>query len=561
VATLFVLAGCILLILFLIPKCSAGRILHTEAFVPELQVYRPLIKRDLRDVPVKIEIVHRKLYKIKLFRLFKPIFELLPSAYETKPNKNGLFIFWAYPFDVVNIKIGRDDIRETYTVRHKVKDFAPKYINSLYAIMHLFCPVLLHEECIEIPTTLGKTCGYADEISTLPGKELNLMISTGSGIFSMELLRVGFGLERISETKNVAGTYQKIDTKFPSALGCGWKPTMRYRIPDNISSGCYLIRLSGNNGGDSSFIPIIVKPEKPAGEIAVIASTNTWHAYNSWGGQNFYINYTSFPSKYVLNTQRPFDLYLRNAVEEKCQDTRDHLLVGERLIWAWLEREGFHYDLYSDIDLHSQEVFDQYLKKYKIILISTHNEYWSYAMISHLRDYIRNGGNVVSLSGNTIYKEVRFPDENLIVLDGAYLRYQGFREETVLGIAHDLRGFKTWAPYKVTQSDHWVFENTHLKNGDLIGRAGLNVSPEGVQGASGWETDKLCPDSPEKAVPLAKGVNSGEGGADMVICEEPGVGSVFAVGSISFGGSLLVDDDVSQVTKNVINRFLNIVTE
>jgi len=554
--TFIILISCIFLLLFLTPKLSIGRVLYTEAFVPEFQVYRSLIKRDLKDVPVKIEIVYRKLYKIKVFRIFKPLFDLLPSVYEVKPNKNGLFFFWAYPFDIVNIIVGKHQIRETYTLRHRVKDFAPKYITFIYAIVHLFFPVLLHEECIEIPTTLGKTCGYADKISLLPGEELNLMISTGSNAFSIELLRVGKDLQKIDEVRNIEGTYQGIDTKFPSALGCGWKPTMRYKIPDSVPSGCYLIKLVGDRGDDNSFIPVIVKPEKPGTQIAVIASTNTWHAYNSWGGQNFYINFTSFPSKYILNTQRPFDLYLRNPVEETCQITRDHLLVGERLIWAWLEREGFHYDLYSDIDLHSQEVFDQYLKQYKIILISTHNEYWSYTMIDHLKEYIKNGGNVVSLSGNTIYKEVRFYGQSLIVLDGAYLRYQGFREEAVLGVAHDLRGFKTWAPYKVIQSDHWVFENTHLKNGDFIGKDGLNVSPEGVPGASGWETDKIYPGSPQKAVLLAKGINSGDGGANMVIYEESGRGSVFSVGSISFGGSLLVDDHISRITKNVINKFL-----
>jgi hypothetical protein len=62
--------------------------------------------------------------------------------------------------------------------------------------------------------------------------------------------------------------------------------------------------------------------------------------------------------------------------------------------------------------------------------------------------------------------------------------------------------------------------------------------------------------SPQNTVLLAKGVNIGGGGADIIIYEEPGGGSVFSVGSITFGGSLLVDDKISQITKNVINRFM-----
>ena len=544
------------LLLFLIPKFSNGRVLYTEGFVPELQVYHPLIKRDLRNVPVKIEIVLNKLYRIKVFLLFKPIFDLFPSTYTVKPNKNGLFFFWAYPFSVVNILVGEDKFRVTHTLRHRVNDFWPKRMNAFLAISHLFCPKLLHEECIEIPTTLGKTCGYTDKISVLPGEELNLMISTKVKTFSIEFLRVGNKLEKIQNINDIPGTYQSIETKFPSALGCKWKPTLKYKIPDGISSGCYLIKLMGNDTDDVSFIPVIVKPKKMENQIAVIASTNTWHAYNSWGGHNFYINYTSFPSKYIINTQRPFDLYLRNPVEEACQITRDHLLVGERFVWAWLERERIGYDIYSDTDLHSQEEFGNILSKYKIIIISTHHEYWSYDMVNHLREFIKNGGNVLSLSGNTMYKEVEFPDQNLIVLDGAFFRYQGFNEETVLGTAHDLHGFNTWEPYKVVKSNHWVFNGTNLKDGGLFGDDGLNVSPKDESGASGWETDKIYPNSPKNITLLAKGINSRGGGADMTIYDLPAGGSVFSTGSITFGGSLLVDDKISQITKNVINRFL-----
>lgn len=554
---IFILSiGCILL-LFLIPKYSTGRILYTESFVPELQVYRKIIQRDLSNISVKIEIVHRKLYRIKVLSFLKLIFELLPLSYSVKPNSDGVFTFWAYPFDIVHVTVGEDKFRATYTLRHRVKNYWPTYRTLFYSLIMMVFPKLLHDECIEIPTTLGKTCGYADKLSLLPGEKLDLMASTVSKTFSAELVRVGEKLQKIDEVNNIPGTFQSIDTKFPSALGCGWEPTFKYKVPDDVSSGCYILRLIGNSKDDTSFIPIIVRPKELKNNIAVIASTNTWHAYNSWGGQNYYINYTSFPSKYIISTHRPFDLYVRNPVEETCQVSRDHLLVGERFIWAWLEREGIGYDLYSDIDLHSEEIYNSMLKKYKIILISTHNEYWSYEMIEHLKDFMKSGGNVISLSGNTVYKEVRFYNPNLIVLDGAYFRHQGFNEETVLGIAHDIRGFKTGAPYKVLKSDHWVFNSTNLKNGDIIGEKGLNISPDGNAGASGWETDKIYPYSPEDITLLAKGINSENGGADIALFQDPGGGSVFSVGSITFGGSLLVDDNISRITKNVIEKFIS----
>ena len=573
----------LLIFLFLIPKFTTGRILFTESFVPEFQVYRPQKRRDLSNIPIRIEIVWRKLYRIKIFLLFKPIMELLPSKYSVKPNKNGLFVFWAYPFDIVNVIIGEDKLRMTYTLRHKVRYFGYKLTNYILAVSSLFSPKLLHGECIEIPTTLENTCGYSDKLCAFPNEEINLKISTKEESISIELVRVGEKLQKkLDEVKDIPGTYQSIETMFPSAFGCGWITTYKYKIPDGLPSGCYLIKLKGKRIDNDPFIPIIIKPKKAENDIAVIASTNTWHAYNSWSGQNYYINYTSFPSKYIISTQQPLDLYFRNPIEEECTTTRDHLLVGERFVWSWLEREKLDYDLYSDMSLHWNDEFKNYLSKYKIIIISTHSEYWSYEMIEHLKKFIKDGGHVLSLSGNTIYKEVEFIDDNLIVLDGAYLKYQDFFSETVLGVSHDLRGFATWAPYKVKQADHWAFEGTNLKAGDLFGTKGQNVSPKEVAGASGWETDKIPPNSLKDATLLASGTNlegvglnmvihnpelpktldnlmsRKGGGADIIIYKEPDGGYVFSVGSISYGGSLLVDEYISKITKNVIYKFLSI---
>jgi len=378
-----------------------------------------------------------------------------------------MFYFWAHPFDIVHVTLEKDGFRATYTLRHRVKNQWGRIRNIYHSLIMLVFPMLLHDECIEIPSTLGKTCGYSDKLSLLPGEESTLYISTAAEKFSVELVKVGEKLNKVHEITDINGVYQNIETKFPSALGCGWKPTMKYKMPDDLSSGCYILLLIGNKNNDTSFIPFIVRPSKVDNDIAVVASSNTWHAYNSWGGQNYYINYTSFPSKYIISTERPFDLYVRNPVNETCETSRDHLLVGERFIWSWLEREGIGYDLYSDADLHSKEIFKSMLSNYKVIIISTHNEYWSLEMVDHLKQFVKNGGNVLSLSGNTLYKEVEYKSRSQIVLDGALFRFQDLYEESILGVAHDVRGFTTWAPYKVVKDDHWAFEGTDLKNGEI----------------------------------------------------------------------------------------------
>ena len=41
----------------------------------------------------------------------------------------------------------------------------------------------------------------------------------------------------------------------------------------------------------------------------------------------------------------------------------------------------------------------------------------------------------------------------------------------------------------------------------------------------------------------------------MVIHEPTGGGAVFSVGSITYPATLLVDDNISRITKNILTRF------
>ncbi|MCA9110988.1 MAG: carboxypeptidase regulatory-like domain-containing protein, partial [Planctomycetaceae bacterium] len=54
---------------------------------------------------------------------------------------------------------------------------------------------------------------------------------------------------------------------------------------------------------------------------------------------------------------------------------------------------------------------------------------------------------------------------------------------------------------------------------------------------------------------LARGLNPGEGGAEIVTFETNSGGAVFSVGSICWPSSVLVDNTVSRITANVLRRF------
>jgi N,N-dimethylformamidase len=371
-------------------------------------------------------------------------------------------------------------------------------------------------------------------------------------------------------------------------------------------SGLYYLHAKGERTGSFFSFPWIVAPGAPCAPIAVLASTNTWAAYNNFGGRSNYINASGLPDRPAVNARQDLLRYTHAATfnvwgfpdeaypplsferPEPGNVVREHEEVTDPIqgrmqggcapaewrLLGWLEREGFPYDFYSEGQLHRGEID---LDAYRMLVISVHPEYWSREMYRRVKDWVwHRGGRLIYLGGNGLNCEVEFLDrqrlrfKTFLQSEGGSLGMRDPRDPAVwldsrmhrtleseanlLGVATTETGIMTAAPYRAIATDHWVFEGTGLHQGDLFGRASLHERVHG--GASGHETDKRSVHSPPGTTLLAKGSNRDDGGAEMVIHERPGGGSVFSVGSISYVASLLVDEPVSRITANVIRRFL-----
>lgn len=395
--------------------------------------------------------------------------------------------------------------------------------------------------------------------------------------------------------------------------GVGWN-RIGYSSPHHTQfitgpekSGLYYLHAKGEKSGEFFSFPWVVAPARPTAPIAVLASSNTWLAYNNFGGRSNYINADRLPDQPVVNARQdlirytkagsfnvwgfPDDAYLPlsferpepgNVVRENEEVTdpiEGRLPCGmapaEWRLLGWLEREGFAYDFYSESQLHFGELE---LDVYKILILSVHPEYWSREMYRKVKDWVHNrGGKLMYLGGNGLNCEVEFLDRDRLRFKtylqpttggalgmpdpnnpGVYLESRMHRtlesEANLLGVVCTETGIMTAAPYKVVKDDHWVFAGTGLKNGDIFGENSLQERVHG--GASGHETDKISKSSPKNTVLLAKGTNIEDGGAEIVYYDTASGGAVFSVGSITYVPCLLVDDAISRITSNVITRFL-----
>ncbi len=362
-------------------------------------------------------------------------------------------------------------------------------------------------------------------------------------------------------------------------------------------SGLYYFH-ARNKSGEFFAFPWVVAPASPQSRIAVLASDINWNAYNSFGGRSNYIHADQFPPTPTVNSRLELRRYTEkehrtydsedfaplsldradpyNHIDENEQLTDPiagrqgcHMAAAEWRLLGWMEQQGFGYDFYSESQFHFD---DMSLDEYRLLIISTHPEYWSTHMYDKLKHWVfEQGGRLMYLGGNGLNCEVEFLDSHRIVYHNTcwshsekQLADDGHEYESrfdkrheseanLLGVVFTFPGIMTGAPYRVIDADHWCFDGTGLSNEDTFGEKSLHMRIPG--GASGHETDKISTQSPSNVRLLAKGLNPGDGGAEIVHFETPSGGEVFSVGSITWPACILVDDSVSKITANVIRRF------
>ncbi len=413
----------------------------------------------------------------------------------------------------------------------------------------------------------------------------------------------------------------------------GWPETLRLTLPDDLKSGLYALRLSGEGEEDS--IPFVVPPPRGTrqAELCVIIPTFTYTVYanyarfdygpktrervQAWGAYPHYpadhadyglstYNHHSDGSGIALATHlRPVlttKLGYMNLFDPKGSGLR-HLQADTHIL-AWLEAEGFAYDVISDHDLDEEGV--SALAGYKAVLTSTHPEYHTTESLDAIQGYRDGGGNLAYLGGNGFYwkiarhgehrdaLEVRRaeggirawaaePGEYHHMFDGRYgglWRRNGRPPQALAGLGFSSQGLFEGKGYTRLPASHdptyaWLFEGIE---GEEIGTEGLCGG-----GAAGYELDRadVALGTHPDAVVLARSGNhpdhfvavpeeilshiatiTGESEealirAEILYWETPAGGTVLSVGSITFCGSLFQADaskSVAAIVRNYLKR-------
>jgi hypothetical protein len=358
-------------------------------------------------------------------------------------------------------------------------------------------------------------------------------------------------------------------------LGCAWSVDFTLRVPADWPSGYYAAYCQSATSEDF-FVVFIVKPfsllalAAPPGRrrrFAVLAPTNTWNAYNHWGGRDQYTT----PNATELSFERP-NPQTRPAPPYSIPDLDGRVAVdgytrsrtrAELWILTWLEDAGYSCDVFTDLDFHAW-VFDP--ADYAGLILNTHPEYWSIDMRDRLDSFLAAGGRLIYLGGNGLYERVEFtPDLDVMLMrrgdPGHQNRWlfqnQGRAELDVLGVAYDGDNWMgSAAGYRTRRPDHRFLRGTGLVYDAPFGESGLTGAKATAENgkACGWEMDNQGPNPPAGTVLLAEAADI-PGGSQMTCWDRNG-GFVYSVGSLIYGGSLALDPILQRILHNVLDECL-----
>jgi hypothetical protein len=340
--------------------------------------------------------------------------------------------------------------------------------------------------------------GYVNHHSVRPGEPFALSLSVGPGHSRLkgyiEISRIGHygnGQDRrkVWQSEIIKVMSHGLNNT-AAALGPNWPVAIEDVPTEGWQSGYHSIDFvlaDGTRERNIAFI-VVTNPAR-SGDVLVKLSTNTYQAYNHWGGHSFYRSDHLGERGYMISFDRP---------------TPADFFRWEYYFVIWIEElkkeEGFTVDYITDFDLHRDK---DLLAGYTLFVSVGHDEYWTKEEFDHVYARIHERGqNTLFLGANTAYWQVRYADVNRLAehdnggrqlicfkslddpiretIEGdsdlyvtAKFRDGARRPETMLmGV-----GYESWFPgnkgemvsYHVQADGHRLFEGTGYKKGDPIG--------------------------------------------------------------------------------------------
>jgi N,N-dimethylformamidase beta subunit-like, C-terminal len=358
-----------------------------------------------------------------------------------------------------------------------------------------------------------------------PGDAAVLRVATDAPSFTMQFFRVGGEAQRSYLANEMSGLPVSEPLSISWLSHADAPATIRLRVGD-WETGVYYAELRSDDER-VGYAPFVVRPSVlgSGSRVAVVMPTNTWQAYNFYDadGDGWGDTWYSGRDDLKVALDRP---YLNRGVPPRFHRYETPFL-------NWLARAKLHPDVMSEPDLDSIGTGAQLAALYELVVYPTHAEYMTDHEYTLIRQYRDAGGNLISLSANSFFRQV--VNRNGVLTRTFRWRDLGLPEAALLGAqyrANDEGEHQGVFVVRNTADVPWLWAGTGLSVGSTFGE---------FVGGYGIEIDATTQDSPPGTKILAEIPDLfGPGLTAQMTYYETGSGAkVFDAGTLDFVGSAL----------------------
>ncbi len=433
--------------------------------------------------------------------------------------------------------------------------------------------------------TVGTTVfvgGYTNQLSVDQGTDIDFHISTDQSTYNLTIWREGATRQLMKTVTGLSGVEHDCTDGYDD--GCGWPVSYTLSVPTSWPSGIYTVDIPTSYG--TQYIIFWVRENNPGSTSSMLflSSVNTYNAYNRYGGQSLY-NDDQGNRSHKVSFNRPFRF-----------DGLGEFERWEKQFVTWGEGAGYTFEYGTTAEL---EFTPNLLDDYDVMIIAGHSEYWSWPMRQAVKDFVSNGGRFINLSGNTMWWQVRFEDNGRTMIGykdhaldpasgaanvtdktwdypvfdaeaaitGAFWKDGGYYDHSS---DYTFKHQDGYGGHWVYEANHWLFANTGLSNGSIIGRTN-NLDTDMI----GYESDGTpfnC--ATDGQTILSPMINTGTpdnytilsiapvsaggrvGMTNMGIYTHPSGGAVFSGNTVGWANALSEDPALAQLAHNLINQFV-----
>lgn len=327
-----------------------------------------------------------------------------------------------------------------------------------------------------------RTLAFADRVSVLPGQHFGLYVSCRAKQVTVQALRIGYysgaGARRIWSSPSTPCQWQRnavIDTATGMARA-PWTRTLDITTT-GWPEGMYVLKLLANDGS-ATYVDMVLRSPSSAGRVVFVSSTQTFQAYNQWGGANLYRGRKGFVSRArVVTYDRPQTWGYGSG----------KFLEYEAPLLMQAERLGLPLAYITDTDIAAQpRILDGALS----IISGGHSEYWTQTQRDAVMAARTAGSNLLFFGANTSYWRGRLSrsplgadrvltvykvasEDPLRAHPSVRFRDLGQPDAQLLGATYNC--FPARGAFTVSKASSFVFAGTGVHNGQAF--AGI-IGPE-----------------------------------------------------------------------------------